>query len=981
MRANGRERRPALAPLCYTRVAMNKHIPAFTLCILAAAALAPNLCAATGGQVVNTVIQNDCLRLVIAPDARVQFVDRKTGKDYADPQLPLAYVKAGGATHYTNATAASFSDGELTLRFGETGISAVIAIASEKRFVRFEVESVSGNGVDELAFADIQTTLKGSRDEPFAACALALNLKTNVWALPGRMSRLNATCYRKTGLEGASAAIIGCPAKELRKAMQEAVMAAPELPHSPVGGPWALDSPANRASYLFNFGGLTEQTVDSWIKLAKDLGIRQIDFHGGGSFRFGDCRPHPDWYPQGRASFRAVIDKLHAAGILAGLHTYAFFIDKSCPWGTPVPDPGLGKDATFTLADDLPADATDVAVAESTASMSATTGFFVRNSVTIQIDDELITYTGVSKEAPFKFSGCKRGAYGTKLSAHAKGAKVGHLKECFGLFAPDPDSPLFIKLVEANADFYNECGFDMVYLDALDGEDVLGGSEWSWHYGSKFVFELVKRLKKPPIMEMSTFHHHLWFVRSRMGAWDHPRRSHKRFIDLHCRSNESCLDMFLPAHLGWWSIIADSNPQVEPTFSDDIEYLCAKCAGWDCGLSPQGFTPESYAASYNLRRLARLIKQWEDLRLAGWFSEPVKAKLREPGKEFTLIEKGGKPQLREVQYSKHKVTGLDSSSKWAVENRFGAQPARLRIEALISAKPYDSPDAVTLIDFTDASLLQPISAAPGIEGKLDLAKEPIKAGTASGCFTASRTAGQPLQADRTDKFSVTEHAQRQTKGGTPSWVSVPAVFSPARDLSGTGAFGVWVHGDGEGELLNLQYNSPEHLVGGLADNYITVDFTGWRYFELIEPEGQRVEDYSWPYGGNAYAIYRELVHWNAISRFTFWLNDLPSNGAARVYVSPIKALPLVKTKLANPSVTIDGKSITFPVELESGCYIEYNSASDCKLYSASGDLLREITPQGAADLKRGANEVSFTCSPPADGVNARANVTVVGMVQ
>ena len=89
--------------------------------------------------------------------------------------------------------------------------------------------------------------------------------------------------------------------------------------------------------------------------------MTQIDFHGGRSFRFGDFRPDPDLYPQGVASMKAVIDKLHAAGIQAGLHTYAMFIDKSCPYVTPVPDPRLGKDATFTLAADLAADALDSA--------------------------------------------------------------------------------------------------------------------------------------------------------------------------------------------------------------------------------------------------------------------------------------------------------------------------------------------------------------------------------------------------------------------------------------------------------------------------------------------------------------------------------------------------------------------------------------------------------------------------------------------
>ena len=45
---------------------------------------------------------------------------------------------------------------------------------------------------------------------------------------------------------------------------------------------------------------------------------------------------------------------------------------------------------------------------------------------------------------------------------------------------------------------------------------------------------------------------------------------------------------------------------------------------------------------------------------------------------------------------------------------------------------------------------------------------------------------------------------------------------------------------------------------------------------------------------------------------------------------------------------------------------------------APRQVFREITPQGAADLKPGANEVSFTCTPPEGGINARANV-VVGM--
>ena len=119
------------------------------------------------------------------------------------------------------------------------------------------------------------------------------------------------------------------------------------------------------------------------------LGIRRIDFHCSLDFRHGDCRPNPQLYPNGHASVRAMIDKLHAAGIAAGLHTYSFLMDKSCPWVTPVPDPRLGKDATFTLATAVSDVEADVPVREDTSGMSTTVGFIVRNSVTIQIDDDM----------------------------------------------------------------------------------------------------------------------------------------------------------------------------------------------------------------------------------------------------------------------------------------------------------------------------------------------------------------------------------------------------------------------------------------------------------------------------------------------------------------------------------------------------------------------------------------------------------------
>ena len=902
-------------------------------------------------------IENEFVRYVITSDGtNLHFVDKRSDRDHCvrDPVSHFACVKKGGGDF--DATMATYAGGKITVSFGRAEVRAEIGVTAEKHYLVLKVLSIEGEGVEEMAFVQLPLEFEGTVKETFAACALALNLKTNVSELPGPNSHLRAICYPKFGFVGAKVALIGCPYDQLRKVMQEVVVGSGDLPRSALGGPWALDSDKNRGSYLFNFGDLTEEKADDWIRLARSMGINQIDFHGGRSFRFGDCRPNPDTYPDGLASIKAVTDKLHAAGILAGLHTYSFFIDKSCPWVTPVPDPRLAKDVTFSLAKPLKAEGSRIPVVESAENMSTVTGFFVRNSVTLQIDDELITYSGISKKPPYAFTGCERGAYGTMASPHRSGVKVHHLKECFGLFVPDGDSTLYDEVAASTAEAFNEGGFDMMYLDALDGEDVVGGRENGWHYGSKFVFKIWKRLKRPAMMEMSTFHHHLWFVRSRMGAWDHPSRSHKKFIDIHNLANENCRRMFLPGHLGWWSFKSFSGPQVEPTFADDIEYLCCKCLATDTGLSIMGINPDNISGIPALPRLAAVMKHYEDLRNANYFGDSVKERLKVPGDEFKLVKSlSGEWTFREMQYVKHRVEGINGwSNNWQVQNKFGRQPVQLRIEALMSAGPYSAPGNLTLADFSDGRDFPERACADGVGVDLQPSSVQVKEGEVSGCFTASN--------------------DLESRQGT--WAKAGKVFSPPLNMSEHQAIGVWVHGDGQGEVLNFQMRSPEHVSTAIGEHYVPVDFKGWRYFELVEPEGERYSDYVWPYGG-AYSIYRESIDYEKVESLALWYNNLPPKKTVTCYIGPIRAMPLVNAKLRNPTVTIEGKAIVFPTEMESGCYLEFNSISDCKLYGPKGELIDEVIPVGEVPaLKEGENKVSFNCKGPEEA-GARARVTVI----
>jgi hypothetical protein len=262
---------------------------------------------------------------------------------------------------------------------------------------------------------------------------------------------------------------------------------------------------------------------------------------------------------------------------------------------------------------------------------------------------------------------------------------------------------------------------------------------------------------------------------------------------------------------------------------------------------------------------------------------------------------------------------------------------------------------VTLAESGDAGEFEHLTAQEGVEVVLEPSRDQVKVGNVGARFMATSTCD--------DRES--------------SWAAVAKTFDPPLDLGDRQALGVWVYGDGRGELLNIQVRSPEHVGGGIGEHYVTVDLTGWRYFELIEPEGKRWADYSWPYGA-AKSIYRRLVDYRQLAHLSLRYNNLPKGNEVTCYLSPVRALPVANITLRNPAVTLGGATITFPVEMKTGCYLEFRSMDDCKLYDRTGRLLADVRPTGLVPaLTPGENEITFTCDPPANGASTRAYVTVM----
>jgi len=903
------------------------------------------------------VLENAFIKYSVSAEGKnLGFVDRATGLDYLRraPVSACALVRQNGKE--CPATSAALANGRLTLRFGDAGAEAVLKVEPRTSWIRLTVESVKGAEIEALVFLNVPLTLKGQPDESFGACVLSLNLITRVDQLPALQSELRAAAHRKFGIVGAKVALVGLPPGRMLATLKEVLLEADEMPLCKVAGPWAQEVPFNHGSYLFNFGSLTEGTVEDWIEMARSLGFTQIDNHGGSAafFRFGDFELNREKWPEGWEGYRRIVARLHGAGIGSIFHTYAFFIDKRSKYVSPIPDKRLDAFRAFTLAGDLDADADTIPVNEPTTGMSTVTGFFEHNSVALHLGDELATFGGASQEPPWRFTGVKRGVLGTKTAPHEKGTTARHLKECFGLFVPDPESSLFTEIAANHAEVVNRCDFDGLYLDAIDGSSILRGGDECWYWADKFVMEIQKRLKKPVGMEMSAMWHHFWQYRTRWQAWDYPQRGHKRFIDLHAGAVNGGL--LLPLHLGWWNFQSFNPPQVEPAYPDVIECLGARLLGWDAGISLTGGVDREQLRNLPLfRRAVDTLRACEELRHAGTLDEANKAKLREPGSEFSLLtDAGGKRRFRRSRSEAHTAAMAEPwTLSWSVTNPFAGQPMKVRIEALMSAGSNDEPGAVVLGSLAgeDAANWK-ASAAQGV-----VASHAAPDSGSRGAFITATNSGK---------------VERRA-----AWACYRKQFKPALNLKQSQALGLWIEGDGSGELIAVRLESPQHLAfGAVADRYVTVDFTGKRRLSLVETESARWSDFTWDDGKSLYNVYRETIDFGAVESVAIWCQNLPTGKEVKCGIGPIKALPMLPGTLKDPAVTIDGVTTVFPGELTSGSWLECNGPEDCTLYGSKGEVLGKVSPSGRLPtLRAGLNQVQFSCAP-GKGPSPRTKVTV-----
>ncbi len=876
----------------------------------------------------------------------VALTDRRSGRNILEAPTPMAWARIDELV--VRRMRCRCEHGRLTVTFGDDQARVVIGVEEMGRYLAFEVLEADGD-IDELVFLELKLPSLPLRngmssvvaDEDFGVCMRALNIDTRVWQ-GGQPPRLSAMAYREYGIVGARAALLACPTGEMRGVLKTLVRRE-GLPRSDLGGPWSLDSETNRGSYLF--AGVSERDVDEWIALAKRGGFTHVHFSGWWETR-GHYEPKESLYPHGMAGLKECVRRVHEAGLKAGMHTLTGCIEPRDSWVTPVPDPRLAADASYTLARPMD-ERSDAIYTVEQPGRHDTIWSYAGSGNVIRIGEELIHYAEISYEEPYGFLQCTRGAFGTTPSAHPEGASADHLRQRYIAFYPDERTTLVGEVADQIARVYNECEFDQIYQDGAEG---MG----SWHGIDVMRTAIYERLERPALVEASSWGHWNWYFHSRVGAWDHPKFALKEFTDMHCEQIPHYRDAgLLQAQLGWW-VILGPGPYYDAETPDEMEYFCAKILANDAPMSIQGVGAATRPANARMREYLTMTGWYERLRLAGYFDESVLRRLRRPQRDFHLRQApDGEWEFVPRDFEAHVVTGLDDgSASWLVANSGADQPARVRIKALFDAAPFDDDRSLPITDFSDIDAFEVRATAPDVTQSL-----------------------QPASADAGERAAVTLSATNGGESPRGAWAKVGRRFDPHLDMRPCDAIGLWVHGDGKGEILNIQLSNPRAYSIAYADNYVPIDFEGWRYVELLlrERDPRHYRAHVWPYR-NQHGVFRTGLRRDHVSELNLFLNNLPPGETATVHLGPIRALPTAAVRLDAPRLVINGEAVELPVAMHSESCLELDPDGRWRLYDRRYELLergRLEAPPPA--LRSGLNTLEFSSATE----GARAEITVI----
>ena len=391
-----------------------------------------------------------------------------------------------------------------------------------------------------------------------------------------------------------------------------------------------------------------------------------------------------------------------------------------------------------------------------------------------------------------------------------------------------------------------------------------------------------------------------------------------------------------------------------------LEYVLGATVGYGASMSFQVSVDAAHRHPFT-GDILDLIRRYEQLRLSGRVDEAMKERLRidpqlggqktpeeraqllDLRREYRLLGEEGKERFQRVIYSpwRETLTSAEAATGWPIVVEQGPARVGIQIHAMpgVWLKPgpaYDSADALVLESFDDLGPYLRQSAGrqdvtvveadqggstfPGVTQRLELRRDDAPEGGAYAVYTAA-----------------------STLPGNNGWSAIGRAFRPPLDISWHKGIGFWLRGDGQGGQFKLQLRDTK----GAMDYYVSNDFTGWRYQQLVRPE-------------------QDAIDYSQLHSLTIYYNGLPGRTTVACGIDGIKALrSLDEQQVIDPVVEVGGHRWAYDGALQAGQYLVVWPGEPIRRYGLPlTEPESSAAPAGSFLLPDGKHLVRFGAREP-----------------
>ena len=624
----------------------------------------------------NVIIENDRLRLTIGADCVVRsLVLKSTGEELAAPDGEIPFFSVTQERPFNNEIKLSHpckqttfqanrierTGNELTVGFELAPYTATIEIREAPDYLDFRLKrfNVFPNGygrrsmdlppVSSIRLIQLPVAHRNRFGEWLNAVwddvALVNVAGTSPYTVIDSERRkrcriLYAEVSRESGLYTHGASLIVCAPDDFLDIMDRL-----EHDHAlPYGVESRRSGAINRSVYWTD--EIFPENAERHIEAAKRGGFSMMLLYYQGIFRqhhsYDTCSEYEfnEHFPRGFDDLREMLAKIRAAGISPGLHILQTHVGIRTHYVTPKLDHRLNKTRLFTLAKPLGTDDDTIFVEENPVG-----AMMHPDCRVLGFGTEAISYESYTTEVPFRFLGCKRGAFDTEVVTHPQGeiggtldiSEYGHVS-----IYVDQSTSLQDEIADEIAKVYR-CGFEFCYFDGSEGASAPYGI-----HVSNSQYRVFQKLDPVPLFtEGAAKTHFDWHFLTGGNAFDMfaPEEFKEKILEFPFEEAPRMRNDFTRLNFGWWEFSAPGDtvrsstiyrPSEIGTQADMFEFGTSKAASYDCPATVRCRlkTLESHP---RFEDIFETMRRWEDVRQNGFLPDERKEALRDPDAEFTLL--------------------------------------------------------------------------------------------------------------------------------------------------------------------------------------------------------------------------------------------------------------------------------------------------------------------------------------------------------